>query len=236
MKLKCAIVDDEPLALNLLESYVLKTPALELCGKYGSAAGALSDLRRKEVDLLFLDIQMPEQNGLELARLLPESTRIVFITAFSQYAVNGFRVNALDYLLKPVSYNEFLSATGKALEWFAMKRRPAAESDEEFIFVKSDYKLVQIRLNDILYIESLKDYLKIYLESEPRPVISLISMKSMEERLLAPRFMRVHRSFIVQMNKVKIMDRGQIVFGKTRIPVSNTYKADLMAYLDRYTL
>lgn len=237
MKLKCAVVDDEPLALNLMESYVKKTPFLELCGKYSSAVMALDEIRGREIDLLFLDIQMPDLNGLELSRLIPEHIRIVFTTAFDRYAVDGFRVNALDYLLKPISYNEFLSASHKALEWFEMKRQtPAKTEEEEFIYVKSDYKLVQVRLDDILYIEGLKDYLKIYLESEPRPILSLISMKSMEERLLSPRFMRVHRSYIVQMSKVKILDKGQIVFGKARIPISNTYKTEIMAYLDQYIL
>lgn len=237
MILKCAIVDDEPLALNLMESYVRKTPFLELCGKYNSALAALDEVRTKDIDLLFLDIQMPGQNGLEFSRLVPERTRIVFTTAFDQYAVDGFRVNALDYLLKPIGYNEFLAAADRAVEWFAMKRQSHSKGeDEEFIYVKSDYKLVRIRLDDILYIEGLKDYLKIYLEGEPRPVISLISMKSMEERLASPRFMRVHRSYIVQMNKVKVLDKGQIIFGKARIPISNTYKTEIMAYIDRYIL
>lgn len=237
MKLKCAIVDDEPLALSLMESYVLKTPFLELCGKYNSAVMALDELRDKDLDLLFLDIQMPELNGLELSRLIPERIRIVFTTAFEQYALDGFRVNALDYLLKPVNYNEFLAASNRALEWFTMKQQnPGGSKEDEFIYVKSDYKLVQIRLDDILYIEGLKDYLKIYLENEPRPVLSLISMKSMEERLTSPRFMRVHRSYIVQMSKVKVLDKGQIIFGKARIPISNTYKAEIMAYIDRHIL
>lgn len=238
MKLKCAIVDDEPLALNLMESYVLKTPFLELCGKYGSAVMALDDIREKSIDLLFLDIQMPDLNGLELSRLVPANTRIVFTTAFDQYALDGFRVNALDYLLKPINYNEFLSAANKALEWFMLKQSQAShhEKDEEFIYVKSDYKLVQIRLDDILYIEGLKDYLKIYVEGEARPILSLISMKNMEERLPSPRFMRVHRSYIVQMNKVKTLDKGQITFGKTRISISDTYKADFMAHLNKHIL
>lgn len=237
MKLKCAIIDDEPLALSLMESYVLKTPFLELEGKYNSAAMALENIREGNIELLFLDIQMPELNGLELSRLVPDHVRIIFTTAFDQYAVDGFRVNALDYLLKPISYNEFLSAANKALEWFTLKKQTTTENrDEEFIYVKSDYKLVQIHLKDILYIEGLKDYLKIYLANEPRPVISLLSMKSMEERLMSPRFMRVHRSYIVQMDKVKILDKGQIIFGKTRIPISSTYKTEIMAYLEKHLL
>ncbi len=238
MTLKCIIIDDEPLALGLMESYVKKTPFLHLAGKYGSAVVALNETNLQDIDLIFLDIQMPDLNGLEFSRLLPPDVRVVFTTAFDQYALEGFKANALDYLLKPVNYDEFLSAARKALEWFSLKRQaPETKAGEkDFIYVKSGYKLVQIRLDDILYIEGLRDYLKIYLESEPRPVLTLASMKTMEEHLPSPRFMRVHRSFIVQMDKVRTMDKGQIVFGKTRIPVSDTYKADIAAYFDKYTL
>lgn len=190
----------------------------------------------QEHRLIVLDIQMPDLNGLELSRMLPQDTRIVFTTAFDQYALDGFKVNALDYLLKPINYNEFLTASRKAFEWFELKHQANPSREEDFIYVKSDYKLVQIRLEDILYIEGLKDYLKIYTENDPRPVLTLISMKSMEERLPSPRFMRVHRSYIVQMNKVKTLDKGQIIFGKTRIPISDTYKTDITAYLNKYLL
>ncbi len=233
--LKCAVVDDEPLALDLMESYVRKTPFLELTGKYSSAVMALNELHAKETELLFLDIQMPDLNGLELSRLLPRDTRIVFTTAFDRYALEGFKVNALDYLLKPVNYNEFLAAAHKASEWFGMKRQAAApRPEDDFIYVKSDYKILQIRLENILYIEGLKDYVKIYLEDETRPVLSLISMKSLEERLPSPRFMRVHRSFIVQTHKVKTLDKGQIIFGKDRIPISDTYRTEIMDFLSKY--
>ena len=226
MNLKCAIVDDEPLALNLMESYVKKTPFLELCGNYNSAITALNDIRNKEIDLLFLDIQMPDLNGLEFAKMLPKNIRVIFTTAFNQYAIEGFKANAIDYLLKPVSYNEFLAAANKAVEWFNMARQNTniETPESDFIYVKSDYKLRQIRLDDIIYIEGLKDYLKIYIESDSKPILSLISMKSMEERLPSPRFMRVHRSFIVQVNKVQVIDKGQIIFGKNRIPISDSYK------------
>lgn len=238
MTLKCIIIDDEPLALGLMESYVRKTPFLELTGKYNSAVMAMNEINLQEVELIFLDIQMPDLNGLEFSHFLPPDVRVVFTTAFEQYALEGFKANALDYLLKPVNYDEFLSAARKALEWFTLKRQNASPKDEDkdFIYVKSDYKLVQIRLEDILYIEGLRDYLKIYLEGEARPVLTLASMKAMEERLPSPRFMRVHRSYIVQMDKVRTLDKGQIVFGKTRIPISDTYKTDIAAYLDKYTL
>lgn len=231
MKLNCAIVDDEPLALGLLESYVDKTPFLELAEKYSSAVQAMKELPGKHVDLLFLDIQMPELNGLEFSRMVDSSTRIVFTTAFGQYAIDGYKVNALDYLLKPISYVDFLQAANKALQWFELLQQPKEEIQS--IFVKSDYKLVQIELNKILYIEGLKDYIKIYEEDSPKPILSLMSMKAMEDLLPSSRFMRVHRSYIVQKDKIRIIDRGRIVFGKNYIPVSDSYKQSFQDFLDQ---
>lgn len=238
MELHCIIIDDEPLALDLLESYVMKTPFLKLEGKYNSAVEALSKVDWHNIQLVFLDIQMPDLNGLEFSRMLPTDLRIIFTTAFQQYALDGFRANALDYLLKPFSYADFMEAVKKALEWFQLKSSNAEKEtvDKDFIYVKSDYKLIQIALKDILYIEGLKDYLKIYLENSPRPVITLASMKSMEEKLPSPRFLRVHRSYIVQTSKVKTLDRGVIVFDKTRIPVSESYKPALMNFLNEHTV
>lgn len=239
MTLTCAIVDDEPLALDLLEAYAEKTPFLTLKGKYASAVEAMEGLQQTPVDLLFLDIQMPELDGLEFAHMVKPRTRIIFTTAFGQYALDSYRVNALDYLLKPISYKDFLEAGNKALQWFEMKgasgNRAPAEGDE-YIYVKSDYKLMQIALNDILYIEGLKDYVKIYVENEPRPVISLMSLKSVEEHLPSDRFLRVHRSYIVQKSKIRLVDRGRIVFGKEYIPVSDSYKQTLQSYLNDKTI
>lgn len=166
MNLKCAIVDDEPLALDLLESYVNKTPFLELAGKYSSAVQAMNNLSGKDIDLLFLDIQMPELNGLEFSKMVDMHTRIVFTTAFDRYAIDGYKVNALDYLLKPISYVDFLQAANKALQWFELLQQPKEEV--ESIFVKSDYKLIQVELKNILYIEGLKEYIKIYEENSPQ--------------------------------------------------------------------
>lgn len=229
MILHCAIVDDEPLALSLLESYVNKTPFLKLAGKYSSAVQAMNELPGKEIDLLFLDIQMPELNGLAFSKMVDTRTRIVFTTAFGQYALDGYRVNALDYLLKPISYVDFLQAANKALQWFELVQKP---EEIDSIFVKSDYKLVQIELKKILYIEGLKDYVKIYTEDTPKPILSLMSMKAMEELLPSARFMRVHRSFIVQKDKIRIIDRGRIVFDKAYIPVSDSYKQTFQSFLD----
>lgn len=231
MNLKCAIVDDEPLALNLLESYVKKTPFLELTGKYSSAVQAMKELPNHPVDLLFLDIQMPELNGLEFSKLVNPATRIVFTTAFEQYAIDGYKVNALDYLLKPISYVDFLQAANKAMKWFELLQQPKEEIQS--IFVKSDYKLVQIELRNILYIEGLKDYIKIYEENNPKPILSLMSMKVMEDLLPTSRFMRVHRSYIVQKDKIRVIDRGRIVFGKTYIPISDSYKQTFQDFLEQ---
>ena len=172
---------------------------------------------------------MPELNGLEFSKMVDARTRIVFTTAFGQYAIDGYRVNALDYLLKPISYVDFLQAANKALQWFELVQKP---EEIDSIFVKSDYKLVQVELKKILYIEGLKDYIKIYTEDAPKPILSLMSMKSMEELLPPTRFIRVHRSFIVQKDKIRIIDRGRIVFDKTYIPVSDSYKQAFQAFLD----
>lgn len=248
MTLRCAIVDDEPLALGLLTSYAEKTPSLELVGTYSSAVEALDNLPNQKVDLMFLDIQMPELNGLEFSRMVPEATRIVFTTAFEQYALDGFKVNALDYLLKPISYADFMQAVSKAIKWFELQQKaeggsaaattaPAQPTDDDnFIYVKSDYKLIQVSLDKILYIEGLKDYVKIFLEDQQRPILSLISLRALEERLPSSRFIRVHRSFIVQKQKIKVVDKARIVFGKEYIPVSDSYKQELLNYLNEHTL
>lgn len=244
MILRCVLVDDEPLALSLLESYVRKTDSLELCGSYSSAIQAMKSLPEHPVDLLFLDIQMPELNGLEFSRMVSDNTRIIFTTAFEQYAIDGYRVNALDYLLKPISYNDFIEAVNKALQWFELRKKAetpdsvqtSLPTDSNHIYVKSDYKIVQIELDKILYIEGLKDYIKIYTEDNPRPILSLTSMKTMEEKLPSNRFIRVHRSYIVQKQKIKIIDKGRIVFGKEYIPVSDSYKQELQNYVNEHII
>ena len=229
MILKCAIVDDEPLALELLASYVKKIPFLELTGKYGNAIESMNGLNDNPVDLIYLDIQMPELNGLEFARMLPERTRVVFTTAFDQYAIDGYRVNALDYLLKPISYVDFLAAANKALQWFNLIDGQTPADEVKSIFVKSDYKLLQIDLDRIKYVEGLKDYVKIYTDDSPRPILSLMNMKAMEQMLPESRFIRVHRSFIVQKGKIREIDR--IVFGDVYIPIGDSYKQAFQDFL-----
>lgn len=235
MTLSCAIIDDEPLAAGLLESYVKKTPYLELRGTYNSAVMAMRDLRDNPVQLLFLDIQMPELSGIEFAKILPHETKIIFTTAFSQYAIEGFRVNALDYLLKPISYEDFLKSTDKAFDWFAIQHKQDAYLHDRFLFVKSDYKLQRVNLDDILFIEGLKDYVRFYFDSGEK-IVSLMSMKRLEDYLPYPEFMRTHRSYIVHMPKVHTIDRLRIVFGDQYIPISDNYKDDVMAYLEQHML
>ena len=235
MTLTCSIIDDEPLAAQLLESYVKKTPYLELNGVYNSAVTAMRDLREQPVQLLLLDIQMPELSGIEFAKILPKDTKIIFTTAFPQYAIEGFRVSALDYLLKPIGYQDFLRATDKALEWYTNKEKRNTSQRDRFMFVKSDYKLIRIALDDILYIEGLKDYVRIYLESGER-LMSLMSMKKLEEFLPQPEFLRIHRSYIVHMTKVKVVDRLRIIFGDNYLPISDNYKDQVTGYLDAHTL
>ena len=231
----CAIVDDEPLAADLLESYVMKTPFLKLEGKYSNAIDAMAGLRTQPVDLLMLDIQMPELSGLEFAKVIPHSTRIIFTTAFNQYAIEGYKVNALDYLLKPISYIDFLNSATRAETIINASSLDAISQSDSF-FVKSDYKLVRIFYDDILYIEGLKDYVKIYLESSQRPVLSLTSMHAIESHLPTEKFQRIHRSYIVNMNKIKILERGHIIFGEKRLPISDSYKEQVQNYIHSRTL
>ena len=193
MTINCAIIDDEPLAAGLLESYVKKTPYLNLTGTYNSAITAMRDLRDNPVPLLFLDIQMPELSGVEFAKILPKDTKIIFTTAFPQYALEGYKVNALDYLLKPISYEDFLRATEKAQDWYNMIQKHETYNDDRIMFIKSEYKLLRINLDDILYVEGLKDYVRICLKNGEK-IMSLMSMKKLEDYLPSPEFLRTHRS------------------------------------------
>ncbi len=240
MTLRCCVVDDEPLASGLIASYISKTPFMELAGEFSSPKDAISTILEGEVDVVFLDINMPQLNGIEFAKIIPSSVRVIFTTAYDNYAVEGFRVNALDYLLKPISYDEFLAAGNRALQWAELnsrKQEPGlTTSGQDHIIVKSEYKLVQIPIKDILYIEGLKDYVKIYTEGAEKSIMTLISMKALERSLPANKFMRVHRSYIVNLSKIKIIERNRIVFGKTFIPVSESYKQVFADYISSRTL
>ncbi len=232
-RITCIVVDDEPLAARLVESYVQKTPFLELKGCFNRGTAAFDFLQSNPVDLLFCDIQMPVLNGMELSRMLPERTRIIFTTAFSEYAVEGFRVRALDYLLKPISYQDFLTAALKAKEYFSQSETPAtpssvtAERQPRSIFVKTEYRLQQIELERITYIEGYKDYVRIHLDGEPEPVLSLMRLKSLEDSLPSPGFVRVHKSYIVQTSRIEAIERSHIIIGKERIPIGASYQDTL---------
>lgn len=237
MTLKCIIIDDEPLAIDLLKSYVQKTPFLKLIGTFDNALSSIDTINSNKIDILFLDINMPHINGLEFSKTITSNTRIIFTTAYDQYAVEGFRLNALDYLLKPINYTEFLQAANKALEWFRMKDATNDKSEAELqtsIFVKSGYRMEKIDFDNILYIENQKDYVKFHLESAKEPVSSLMSMQSLEDKLPSKWFMRVHRSFIVNLNKIKTVERNCIVFGKEYIPVSESYKTKFLEFLNKH--
>ncbi|MFA5327298.1 MAG: LytTR family DNA-binding domain-containing protein [Prolixibacteraceae bacterium] len=235
MKLKTIAIDDEPLALRLVTDYISKTPFLELVGAFDNPLDAIDFLSSQPADLIFVDIQMPDLTGIEFTRSLEEAHKIIFTTAYEKYAIEGFKLNAIDYLLKPFSYEEFLKAAQKARKQSELEvsALPSIEANSQFLFLKSEYKIRRINFNDILYIEGLKDYIKVYTTGEDKPVLSLNSMKSLEQKLPESRFMRVHRSFIVNLDKIDTIERSRIIFGKTYIPVSDQYKDKFQEYLDK---
>lgn len=232
MPITCIIVDDEPMALQLLESYVLRTPYLQLEGKFSNGIEVLQFLHeKKRIDIIFMDIQMPEIDGLELSKKIPIQTKIIFTTAFDQYAIEGYKVNATGYLLKPFNYIEFLEATEKAKQLLLPTKNKEVEIPD-YIFVKSEYKQIKIFLNDIIYIESMKDYAKIFLTSQSSPIVTLLSLKKLNEELPKENFMRVHRSFIVSLEKIEIVEKNQIVFGKQRITVAEPYREQFENFIN----
>ncbi|KRB59739.1 LytTR family DNA-binding domain-containing protein [Flavobacterium sp. Root186] len=238
--LKCIAVDDEPLALRLVETFIEQTPFLQLTASCDNAVEAMSLIREKQPDLVFLDINMPNLTGMELARLLQEQPgqvpKIVFTTAYNHYAIEGYKVNAVDYLLKPFSYEEFLRAANKVLQITeeASNNFQTVAADDEFIFLKVEYQWVRIPLKEILYIESLKDYVKVHLDDSQKGVLSLISLKALEEKLPSAKFMRVHRSFIVALDKINAITKNSIFIGKTEITVGEQYKETFKTIVDKW--
>jgi DNA-binding LytR/AlgR family response regulator len=249
MIINCIAVDDEPLALGLVCAFIEQTPFLNLVGRYPSAVEALKAIHTQKIDVVFLDIQMPDLNGIELARVLDSlktnKPRIIFTTAYNQFALEGYRVDALDYLLKPFNYEEFLHAANKALAYWELVEKSNASAaaptaaveeriEDEYLFLKVEYQLVRLALNDILYIEGLKDYVKVWLQSSEKPVLSLTSLKSLEEKLPAKKFMRVHRSFIVSLDKINSITRNALQIGKINITVGDQYKEAFSKFLSKW--
>ncbi len=252
MILNCIAVDDEPLALGLVASFIEQTPFLNLVGRFPSAIEALKAIHSQKIDVVFLDIQMPDLNGIELARVIDNSKgikpRIIFTTAYNQFALEGYRVDALDYLLKPFNYEEFLHAATKALAYsellekskaaIAAPTTPAITEDgieDEYLFLKVEYQLVRIALADILYIEGLKDYVKVWLQSAEKPLLSLTSLKALEEKLSSKKFMRVHRSFIVSLDKINSITRNALQINKVNITVGDQYKEAFNEFLSKWS-
>ena len=247
MTLNCIAVDDEPLALGLVCKFIEQTPFLNLVGRYSGAVDALKALHQQKIDLIFLDIQMPDLNGIELARVLGKGAdipRVIFTTAYNQFALEGYKVDAVDYLLKPFNYEEFLRAAQKALNYHELLNRyntpsPAAlaveeVADDNYLFLKVEYQLVRIALDDILYIEGLKDYVKVHLRDVEKAILSLTSLKALEEKLPSKKFMRIHRSFIVSLDKVKSMTKNAVQIGKMNITVGDQYKEAFGHFLNKW--
>lgn len=222
MRIKCIAIDDEPLALEQMVRYIEKTLFLDLIGTFPSALKAMEGDTLEKAELIFLDINMPDLNGMEFSKHISKEKKIIFTTAYEQYALEGFKVDALDYLLKPFNYDEFLKASLKAKSHFELinKSKPA----DDFMFVKSEYQSIRINYADILYIESMKDYIKIYLTTQSKPVLTLMTIKSMEERLPGRDFMRTQRSFIVKLSAIKGVDGNTIIIDEQAIPVGELYR------------
>ena len=220
MAIKCVAIDDEPLALQLMKAYIEKTPSLQIVQVFEDAVSAAEFLRMHPVDLLFADIQMPDINGLDLVRSIENKPMIIFTTAHRKIAFEGFELQAIDYLLKPVNFERFTKAVAKAEEYFKFKN--TAASNEEYLYVYSEYKLVKIDLNEIEFIESLEDYIRIHLTSG-KPVLSLMPLKRVLQKLPAGKFQRVHRSYIVSVNKIKGVNNKRIILAAAQVPVSDSY-------------
>ena len=228
------IVDDEPLAVKLLESFVVKTPDLELLGSFTDSVEAINAIKHQPPQLLFLDIQMPDLNGMELAHMLPEGTRVIFTTAFKEYAFESYEVKALDFLLKPIRYNKFMAAVEKAREWFSVDRNPSqmgtdntvgTDTSVRSVFLKVDGEYQQVAFSKILYVCGMKDYVMFYLEDVRKPLITHLTMKSVEDMLPTQQFMRVNRSYIVALDKIRKIDRDDCIYiGDEIIHVTDAFK------------
>ena len=224
--MRCIIIDDEPLAVRLLESFIEKTPDLQLLASFTDSIEGAAAIKEGKADLVFLDIQMPDLDGMELARIVPPQTRIIFTTAFKEYAFESYEVKALDFLLKPIRYSNFLAAIDKAREWFSLHLQPST------IFIKVDGELRQLPLDSILYVSGMKDYVMFYVTDEKRPLITHMTMKAVEEMLPDEHFMRVNRSYVVALQRIRKVDRNDCIYiGDEIIHVTEAYLPAFQAYL-----
>jgi two-component system LytT family response regulator len=226
MEIKCITIDDEPYALKQISDYVQKTPFLKLIAECKNAFEALKSVSNEKPDLIFVDINMPEMSGMDLVKSLPSDILIIFTTAYSEYAVESYKVDALDYLLKPISYNEFLKSANKALLYSENQRAKQTDSalDYDYIFVKADGRIHKVQFSKIDFIESASEYVKIFVDGE-KPLMSLMTMKNLEAALPMDKFMRVHRSYIVNLENITTIERNRIIYyNKIYVPVSEQYK------------
>lgn len=237
-KLRCIVVDDEPLAVKMLEGYIGRTPDLELLASFNDPVLALGEIRSLTPELVFLDIQMPDLDGLELSRMLPGGTRVIFTTAFKQYAFESYEVSALDFLLKPIRYQKFLEAVQKGREWFSLKdsAAAAAQPEKDWVYLKADGVLRKVEYADILYVEGMKDYLMVHLRSQKQPLVTHLTMKAAEDMLPKESFMRIHRSFIVNLPQItSVSAQVDLKVGDTLLHVSEGYKEAFDQYLKGLT-
>ncbi len=239
--IRCIIVDDEPLAVAQLEKYVERVPFLVNVGSCSSAVEAMDILSTGNVDAMFVDINMPDIDGVQLVRSLTRPPMVVFTTAYSEYAIEGFRLDAIDYLLKPIAFDSFLKAANKLKLVYGIKNpsQSVVEQNEgvshDCLYVKSDYKMLRVPISSIKYIEGMSEYVRIFVEDNPKPIVSLLSMKKIEENLPADIFMRVHRSYLVNLNKVKEISKMRIVYdGNVYVPIGEMYKDKFFEYIDKH--
>jgi len=230
--MKCIAVDDEPLALELMETYIAQVPGLELLTTFTDAISAWGFLKKNQLDLVFLDIQMPDINGIQLAKSLDrKNPMVIFTTAYSKYAVEGFNVEAVDYLLKPFEFSRFMVAVNKAKEQKALKPTTPVLEDEQAIYVKSDYQNIRIATRDIQYIEGFDDYIRIHVDTG-KSIYTLMSLKSMLEKLPASEFIRVHRSYIIPVKRIKRIHNQQVQLGDKEIPIGKSYVDAVRTFLN----